>query len=197
VASPKKPVEKETEKKPVEKVAQAEKPEVKELTTKQLQEHGNIAADYIEGILDIANLEGDIEIEIKDQRVTVSVIADNLVTKQALRKLAQKEVVMSLQNLSRMVIYNKTGQHSKLVVDVAGYREQQKGGIEKLAQKMIEKAQETKEPVHLRSMNSFERRIAHQIVSDAGLFSHSEGTGRDRHLIITLQEEVANQENDA
>ena len=163
----------------------------KEISSKKLKEQGNIVADYIEGILDIANLEGDIEIEINDKRATVSVIADNLVTKQALRKLAQKEVVASLQNLSRSVIFNKTGDRSNLIIDIAGYRQQQNQSIKKLTEKMIEKASNTKEPVHLRSMNSFERRIAHQIVSEQGLFSHSEGEGKDRHLIITTDEVIS------
>jgi spoIIIJ-associated protein len=155
--------------------------------TEQAKEEGTVVADYIEGLLDIANLAGDIEIAITNRRVKVSIVAEDAITRQAIMPLAKPEVILALQDLCKMMVQNKLGRRSNLVLDIAGYRAQKEKSIEKLTDEKIELVRQTQSPVELSPMNSYERMLVHNKVHEGGLYSHSVGKGVERRVIITPQ----------
>ncbi|PID53787.1 MAG: single-stranded DNA-binding protein [Micrococcales bacterium] len=153
-------------------------------TKAQLEEEGDIAADYLEELLDIADLDGDIDIDVENERAAVSVIGDG-VAQRGLRKLVGDGAVLeALQELTRLAVQTKTGDRSRLMLDIAGFRAERRTELEKVARKAVERVQEDGEAVHLDPMTPFERKVVHDVVAQAGLVSESEGETQDRHVVI-------------
>ena len=151
-------------------------------TTGQLEEEGEIAADYIEELLDITDLDGDIEIDTRGGRAYVSV---NSSEDTNLRLLAKPETVNALQDLTRIAVQTKTGSFSRLILDVGGSREARATELTLLVEKAVERIEAGAESAALPAMSSYERKLVHDIVADRGFVSASEGEGRDRHTVIT------------
>lgn len=151
----------------------------------RLEEEGDIAADYVEELLDISDLDGDIDIEIRNGRTYVSVIAEE--GDDRLRDLLGKDGkgLEALQELVRLTVLSATGSRSRLVLDVAGYRTERAQELEQLAQEAIVKVRETGEPLHLRPMGAYERKIVHDVIAEGGLASESEGEGPRRHVVVS------------
>lgn len=151
-------------------------------TTSQLEEEGDIAADYIEELLDITDLDGDIEIDARAGRSYLSVTsADD----SSLRLLSRPETVNALQELTRIAVQTKTGSFSRLILDIGGSREARVAELAILVDKAVERIEAGAESAALPPMSSYERKLVHDIVADRGLSSESEGEGRDRHTVIT------------
>ncbi|VXB97847.1 R3H domain-containing nucleic acid-binding protein [Citricoccus sp. K5] len=151
----------------------------------RLEEEGDIAADYVEELLDISDLDGDIDIEIRNGRTYVSVIAEE--GDDRLRGLVGKDGkgLEALQELVRLAVLSATGSRSRLVLDVAGHRTERAQELEQLAQEAIVKVRETGEPLHLRPMGAYERKIVHDVIAEGGLVSESEGEGPRRHVVVS------------
>jgi spoIIIJ-associated protein len=147
----------------------------------QLEEEGDIAADYIEELLDIADLDGDIEIEVRAGRAYVSVAASD---EGSLRLLSKPDTVSALQELSRIAVQTKTGGFSRLILDIGGSRDARAGELEALVAKAIERLDAGSMSAALPPMSSYERKLVHDLVSERGFASESEGEGRDRHTVI-------------
>ena len=148
----------------------------------QLEEEGEIAADYIEELLDIADLDGDIEIDARGGRAYVSVSSpENL----NLRVLAKPDTVSALQELTRIAIQTKTGSFSRLILDMGGSREARVAELTVLVEKAVERIEAGAESAALPPMSSYERKLVHDVVAERGFVSQSEGEGRDRHTVIT------------
>ncbi|MES6220392.1 R3H domain-containing nucleic acid-binding protein [Cutibacterium acnes] len=145
-----------------------------------LDEEGDIAADYLEELLDIADLDGDIDTYVESGRAHVSIVTDS-------RTLVGKDgkVLEALQELSRLAVMTEVGHRSRLMLDIAGYRESRRKDLVVLATEAIQSVKETGEPAHLAPMNPFERKIVHDAVAAAGLVSESEGVEPKRHVVIT------------
>ena len=154
-------------------------------STSRLEEEGEIAADYLEELLDIADLDGDIDIDVEHGRAAVAVVADSG-SEEALRRLAgdDGEVLDALQELTRLAVQAKTGERSRLMLDVAGYRAARRVELVKVAQVAISRVQSTGEPQALEPMNPFERKVIHDAVAEAGLVSDSDGVEPQRHVVI-------------
>ncbi|MEO7147609.1 MAG: R3H domain-containing nucleic acid-binding protein [Terrimesophilobacter sp.] len=148
----------------------------------QLEEEGDIAADYIEELLDITDLDGDIDIEARDGRAYVSV---NSSTDSNLRLLSKPDTVTALQELTRIAVQTKTGAFSRLILDVGGSREAREDELAKLVRRAAERIADGAASVDLPPMSSYERKLVHDLVAGEGLRSESEGEGRDRHTVIT------------
>ncbi len=150
-----------------------------------LEHEGDIAADYLEGLLDIADLDGDIEISVEGGRPTVGVVVDGEPS-EALHRLIGKggSTLNSLQDLTRLAVQQQTGERSRVMVDIAGYREQRRKEIRELAERAIEEVRATGDEIELEAMNPFERKVVHDAAAEAGLLSDSEGMGRKRHVVI-------------
>ncbi len=148
----------------------------------QLEEEGDIAADYIEELLDITDLDGDIDIDARDGRAYVSV---NSSEDSNLRILSRPDTVNALQELTRLAVQTKTGSFSRLILDVGGSREARVAELEKLVELAISKIEGGAQSASLPPMSSYERKLVHDIVASRGFISESEGEGRDRHTVVS------------
>jgi spoIIIJ-associated protein len=138
-----------------------------------------VAADYLEELLDIADLDGDIDTYIEGDRAHVSIVSDSHVLVGA-----HGEVLDALQELTRLAVMTETGERSRLMLDIAGYRDQRRKELMQLAANAVGEARESHEPVPLAPMNPFERKVVHDAVAAAGLTSESEGEEPDRHVVV-------------
>ena len=145
-----------------------------------LEEEGEIAADYIEGLLDIADLDGDIDMDVEGDRAVVSVVGatlDELVGDDG-------EVLEALQELTRLAVHRKTGIRARLMLDVGGFRARRRAELAELGRSVADEVERTGEPKKLRAMSPFERKIIHDAVALAGLRSESEGEEPNRRVVV-------------
>jgi spoIIIJ-associated protein len=149
-----------------------------------LEEEGEIAADYLEELLDIFDLDGDIDIDVRGGRAYLEVTAGS---NSNLRFISEPETVEALQELTRLAVQAKTNSFSRLILDVGGSRQARVDELTKVAQRAIDKVTASGEAHAMKPMSSYERKIIHDLVSEAGLVSESEGEGRDRHIVVKPQ----------
>lgn len=154
-------------------------------TVDQLNEEADIAADYLEGLLDIADYEGDIEMGVRNNRPMIQIVADDDTDIKHLIG-REGEVVDALQQLSRLAIQQKTGDRSHLIVDVDGFLKRKRQHLRDIALDAVDEVRETGESVSLKPMNSFERKIIHDTVRDEGLRSRSHGEEPHRYVTVYL-----------
>jgi spoIIIJ-associated protein len=165
--------------------APAEMQESKQLTVKQLEEEGDIAADYLEELLDITDLDGDIDIDVREGRAYLAISASK---ESNLAQISHPDTVEALQELTRLAVQVKTNSFSRLILDVGGSRQTKIDQLTRIVSKVIDKAKDSGEPQHLKPMSSYERKLAHDLIAEAGLSSESEGEGRERHIVISPAE---------
>ena len=151
-------------------------------TTTDTPDEGELAADYLEELLDIADLDGDIEIEIKNQRTYLSISSED---SDDLVPLSKPDVVQALQELTRLAVQQETGEFSRLILDIAGSREKREGELEELVSAAIARIEDGASQAALPPMSSYERKLVHDMVSEKGYQSESQGEGADRHTVIT------------
>ena len=150
-------------------------------SVKALEEEGDIAADYLEEFLDIYDLDGDIEIDVRQGRAYLEVTsAEN----SNLRLISDPETVEALQELTRLAVQVKTTSFSRLILDVGGSRQARVAELTRTVNKIIDKVKDSCVASPMKPMSSYERKIVHDIISEAGLVSESEGEGRDRHIVV-------------
>jgi len=150
-------------------------------SVKALEEEGDIAADYLEEFLDIYDLDGDIEIDVRQGRAYLEVTsAEN----SNLRLISDPETVEALQELTRLAVQVKTTSFSRLILDVGGSRQARVAELTRMVNKIIDKVKDSGVASPMKPMSSYERKIVHDIISEAGLVSESEGEGRDRHIVV-------------
>lgn len=148
---------------------------------RRLEEEGDFAADYLEELMDIADLDGDIDIDVDGDRASVEIRdADELAALNA----PKGELLDALQELTRLAVQARTGQRSRLMLDIGGFRAGHKSELEELAAKAIEQAKSGTVPVPLQPMNPFERKVVHDVAKREGLRSESDGEGKSRHVVI-------------
>jgi spoIIIJ-associated protein len=145
-------------------------------------DEGELAADYLENLLDIADLDGDIEIEVKQERTYVTVGSAET---NDLDALSAPDVVSALQDLTRLAVQQKTGEFARLVLDIGGSREAREKELEKLVTVAIDKIENGAKSAALPPMSSYERKLVHDMVGERGFQSSSEGEGKERHTVIT------------
>ena len=146
----------------------------------QLESEGDIAADYLEELLDIADLDGDLDIDVDGDRAAVSIVGtslDRLVGDDG-------EVLDALQELTRLAVYRETGERSRLMLDIGGYRADVRKALVQLAQEAVDEVRDSGEAVKLSPMSPFERKVVHDAVGAAGLTSESEGIDPTRCVVI-------------
>lgn len=145
-----------------------------------LERESEIAADYIEELLDIADLDGDIDMDVERDRALVSVVGgelDDLIGRDG-------EVLEALQELTRLAVLTATGNRSRLMLDVGGYRAGRRAVLTELGRTTAEQVRSTGEKVRLEPMSPFERKIVHDAVAEAGLTSESEGEEPNRCVVV-------------
>ncbi|MCW8216166.1 protein jag [Streptomyces halstedii] len=152
-------------------------------TLTRLEQEGEIAADYLEGLLDIADLDGDIDMDVEADRAAVSIISDSA---RDLQKLVGRdgEVLEALQELTRLAVHRETGDRSRLMLDIAGFRAKKREVLAALGAKAADEVKSSGEPVKLEPMTPFERKVVHDAVAAAGLRSESEGEEPQRFVVV-------------
>jgi spoIIIJ-associated protein len=151
-------------------------------TDAELVDEGDIAADYIEELLDIADLDGDIDIDARAGRAYISVSATGDAN---LSQLSKPDTVTALQELTRLAVQNRTGRFSRLILDIGGSRDARAAELAALVDHAVTRIEGGASTASLPPMSSYERKVVHDIVAERGFSSESEGEGRDRHTVIS------------
>lgn len=154
--------------------------ETEEFSLEALEADGDLAADYIEGLLDIADMDGDLDITVDNGRVYVSVTGGG----QSIDRLANPAAVQALQDLTRLAVQAKTNRFSRLIVDVGGSRDARAQQLTGFVDAAIAQIVAGRLEVRLEPMSSYERKLVHDEVAERGYFSESEGEGKNRRLVI-------------
>lgn len=149
-----------------------------------LEEEGEVAADYLEELLDIADLDGDIEIDVEHGRAALAIVSERPVDVKHLVG-REGEVLDALQELTRLAVQAKTGERSRLMLDIAGFRAARKVELTALANDAIAKVRESGRSIALEPLNAFERKVVHDVVTAVGLTSESHGVDPDRYIEIS------------
>jgi spoIIIJ-associated protein len=146
----------------------------------RLEHEGDIAADYLEELLDIADLDGDLDMDVEGERAVVSIVGADL------QQLVgdQGKVLDALQELTRLAVYRETGERSRLMLDISGHRAARRRELEELAVTTAFEVKESGERAALRPMTPFERKVVHDAVAAAGLTSESEGVEPRRYVVV-------------
>lgn len=152
-----------------------------EVSVAELEREGDIAADFLEGLLDIADIDGDLALDVRAGRAYVSVEADG---DGSLSRLAEPETVQALQELTRIAVQTQTGRFSRLILDIGGSRDTREQQLAGLVDRAIARLEEGASQASLPAMSSYERKLVHDIVADRGYISESYGEGADRHTVI-------------
>jgi spoIIIJ-associated protein len=145
-----------------------------------LEQEGDIAADYLEELLEIVDLDGDIDMDVEGDRATVSIVGADL--PQLVGR--DGEVLEALQELTRLAVYRETGERSRLMLDVSGHRAGRRAELEQVAADVVERVRATGERESLGAMSPFERKVVHDAVAAAGLTSESEGVEPKRFVVV-------------
>jgi spoIIIJ-associated protein len=146
-----------------------------------LVREGDIAADYLERLLDIVDYDGDIDLDVENDRAVVAIIGGDL---RAL--IGQRgEVLDALQELTRLAVQQQTGVRSRLMLDIAGYRADRKSELARLAAETAARVADSGEPARLAPMNPFERKVVHDAIAAIdGVTSESEGEEPNRRVVV-------------
>jgi spoIIIJ-associated protein len=146
----------------------------------RLEREGDIAADYLEELLEITDLDGDLDMDVEGDRATVSIVGANL--PQLVGE--QGEVLEALQELTRLAVYRETGERSRLMLDISGHRAARRTALEVQATEIVAQVKESGERASLDPMSPFERKVVHDVVASAGLKSESEGAEPRRYVVV-------------
>jgi spoIIIJ-associated protein len=147
---------------------------------KVLENEGDIAADYLEELLDIADLDGDLDMDVEGDRASVSIVGADL------NQLVGRngEVLEALQELTRLAVLRETGERSRLMLDISGHRAERRAVLEGVARDAVDQVKASGEPLSLKPMTPFERKVVHDVVAEAGLVSDSEGVEPRRYVVV-------------
>lgn len=149
-------------------------------TLERLEREGDVAADYLEELLDIADLDGDLDMDVEGDRAAVSIVGAELT-----QLVGQDgEVLEALQELTRLAVYRETGERSRLMLDVSGHRARRREQLVSQAAEVIARVQASAASESLEPMSSFERKVIHDAVAEAGLVSESEGQEPRRYVVV-------------
>lgn len=152
--------------------------------TERLEREGEIAADYLERLLDLSDLDGDLDVDIDGDRAAVAIVDSE--EGRVPRRLVGRdgEVLEALQELTRLAVLAATGERSRLMLDVAGHRAARRAALVVQSQEAVAQVTSTGAPVTLAPMSPFERKVVHDAVADAGLRSESEGVEPRRCVVV-------------
>ena len=146
----------------------------------RLEAEGDAAADFLEELLDIVDLDGDIDLDVEGDRATVSVVGEDLSWLVG----ENGKVLDAVQELTRLAVLQETGERSRLMLDVGGHRARRRAELERLAGEVVEAVRKDGEAQRMDPMHPFERKVVHDTVAAAGLVSESEGEEPDRRVVV-------------
>jgi spoIIIJ-associated protein len=149
-----------------------------------LVREGDIAADYLERLLDIIDYDGDIDLDVENDRAIVAIVGSDL------QPLVGRngETLDALQELTRLAVQQRTGERSRLMLDVSGHRQARRAELRVLAESVANQVLETQESVRLAPMNPFERKVIHDAIAGVdGVRSESEGEEPERRVVVLIE----------
>ena len=147
----------------------------------RLEQEGDAAADFLEELLDIADLDGDIDLDVQGDRALVSVVGGDL----SVLVGPEGQVLEALQELTRLAVLRETGERSRVLLDVAGHRARRRVALVELAEQTVLRVKDDGQPVRLEPMSSYERKVVHDAVAASGLTSESEGQEPQRRVVVS------------
>ena len=148
-----------------------------------LVREGDIAGDYLERLLDIADYDGDIDLDVEGDRAMVAIIGGEL------QQLVgpNGSTLEALQELTRLAVQQRTGNRSRLMLDIGGYRARRRSELAALARTIADRVLSSGDPVRLAPMNPFERKVVHDVITAVGgVRSESEGEEPQRRIVVSL-----------
>jgi spoIIIJ-associated protein len=154
-------------------------------STTLLVQEGDIAADYLERLLDIIDYDGDIDLDVENDRAVVAIVGTGL---QSLVG-SQGETLDALQELTRLAVQQKTENRSRLMLDISGHRQARRDELGALAAETARAVLHSGNPVRLTPMNPFERKVVHDVIATIdGVRSESEGEEPQRQVIVLIDQ---------
>lgn len=152
---------------------------------KKLDVEGDAAADFMEELLDILDMDGDIDISVEAGRAKIAVVSPDGPSADLKRLVGPDgEVLDALQDLARLAVQVETGDMSRLMLDIADFRAGRKVRLQEVGREAVAKVKESGEQYELEPMNAFERKVVHDVVLEAGLKSESEGEDPHRYVVV-------------
>jgi spoIIIJ-associated protein len=146
-----------------------------------LVREGDVAGDYLERLLDILDVDGDIDLDVEGDRASVAIVGgklDQLVGQDG-------AVLEALQELTRLAVSQSTGVRSRLMLDIGGFRAKRRSELTSLAGEAARRVAASRQPERLAPMNPFERKVVHDVVAAvAGVRSESEGEEPNRRVVV-------------
>lgn len=146
----------------------------------RLEREGDVAADFLEELLDIADLDGDLDLDVDGDRAAVAIIGGNLDHLVG----PDGKVLDALQELTRLAVFRETGERSRLMLDIAGHRAARREELVALVQSAAQRVRDGEASVALDPMTPFERKVVHDAVAELGLSSLSEGEAPRRYVVV-------------
>ena len=146
-----------------------------------LEHEGDIAADYLEELLDIADLDGDIDLDVEGDRASVAIVGGDLADLVG----TDGAVLEALQELTRLAVAQSTGVRSRLMLDISGFRARRRSYLTSLAAETARRVASSGQPERLSAMNPFERKVVHDVIAGiSGVHSESEGEEPNRRVVV-------------
>ena len=146
-----------------------------------LVREGDVAGDYLERLLDILDVDGDIDLDVEGDRASVAIVGGDL------KDLVGSDgaVLEALQELTRLAVAQSTGVRSRLMLDISGFRARRRSDLTSLAAETGRRVAGSGQPERLSAMNPFERKVVHDVIAGvAGVRSESEGEEPNRRVVV-------------
>ncbi len=146
-----------------------------------LEQEGEIAADYLEGLLDIADLDGDLDLDVEGERAVVSIVGTGLNGLVG----PNGATLEALQELTRLAVHRQTGVRTRLMLDIGGHRAKRRTALTELGATIGQRVKESGKREALSPMTPFERKVVHDAVASVdGVRSESEGVEPERYVVV-------------
>ncbi len=146
-----------------------------------LVREGDVAGDYLERLLDILDVDGDIDLEVEGDRASVAIVGGNLSTLIG----PDGATLEALQELTRLAVAQDTGVRSRLMLDIGGFRAKRRSDLTALAGEAARRVAQSRQPERMSPMNPFERKVVHDVIAGvSGVRSESEGEEPNRRVVV-------------
>ena len=146
-----------------------------------LVREGDVAGDYLERLLDILDVDGDIDLDVEGDRASVAIVGGRLNDLIG----ADGATLEALQELTRLAVAQSTGVRSRLMLDIGGFRAKRRSDLTALAGEVARRVGSSRQPERLSPMNPFERKVVHDVIASVtGVHSESEGEEPNRRVVV-------------
>jgi spoIIIJ-associated protein len=159
----------------------SEAPKKSRSESTDLVREGDVAADYLESLLDILDLDGDLDMDVEGERAVVAIVGKGLGS-----LIGDKgETLEALQELTRLAVQREMGVRSRLMLDIGGFRAKRRAELAELGTEVSNRVAASGEPERLAAMTPFERKVVHDAVAAvSGVHSESEGEEPQRRVVV-------------